>query len=66
MDCFQNAGGITVYFVFRLLAFTVYLPLWVPPRAGADSFCLLSALTDSLIHSFLQSFHKDELQGQGK
>ena len=66
MDCFQNTGGVTVYFTLWLFAFTSYLPLWVPLRAGADSFCLLPSLTDSVIHSLLQSFHKDQLQGSGK
>lgn len=49
MDGFQKAGGITVYFVFWLFAFTSYLPLWVPLSARADS--LSSSLTDSLLHS---------------
>lgn len=53
MDCFQNTGGITVYFVFWLFAFTSYLPLWVPLNVRADSLCLPHFLTASLIHPVL-------------
>lgn len=56
MDCFQNVGGITVYFVFGLFAFRSYLPLWVSQSARADSFCLP--------HFLIQSFHKDQLHSR--
>lgn len=57
--------GITVYFVFWLFAFRSHLPLWVPLRARADSFCLPHSLSDSLIHSLVPAGHKDQLQCGG-
>lgn len=49
MDCFQNAGGITVYFVCWLFAFTSYLPLWVQELTHSAFFL------PSLTHSFIPS-----------
>lgn len=51
VDCFQNTGGITVYFVFWLFAFTSYLSIWVPLSEELTHSVFISSLTHSFIPS---------------